>query len=302
MNKSDNFVINRCVSFVIVTLLLSTGLASCGGQTVNMKEAVTSSVSLTDKSLAEDIKLASSATLMKMKGFPDGYIKGVSFPDETAPNLKSIGLDYDGFVVRGVNVLNYEPSGENVELSGLMIFEDGLNRRAGVRFLTKYQVAENGISIQHVSVVPVYTVRPRVEAYVVPFDQSVDQDTISANHTALYGYAVNNAVPVSQLPVGTKDYDVFMFVMDRSSPTSKTIGRISKIKDKQSGFEDATTLLDYNGWKVAVISGEIDPQSSNSLFAKLLHQPGEEAAWFARAARLQGLFGLTVKTQKLASK
>ncbi len=58
-----------------------------------------------------------------------------------------------------------------------------------------------------------------------------------------------------------------------------------------------TTLLDYNGWQVAVISGEIDPHASNTLYAKLLHQPGKEAGWYSRSLRMQGLFGLTSRSQ-----
>ncbi len=297
MNIPVKFQISKKLILLLTGLVLSLGLAGCGGQTVNMKEAVKTSVKLNDSTLAEDIRLASSAILLRMKGFPDGYVKGVSFPDSAAPGLKVIGLDYNGFVMKGVNVLNYEFDGETIELSGLMIFEDGLSRRAGVRFLTHYQIAGTGIHIQHASIIPVYTVQPRVESFVVPFDPTVDQDVISADLTSLYGYAVNNAVPIAQLPAGVGDYDVIMFVMDRSSPTAKTIGRISKTKSIETGFEGATTLIDYNGWQVAVISGEIDPHAGTTLYAKLLHQAGKEAGWYSRFPRMQGLFGLTSRSQ-----
>lgn len=291
---------NRWTRVALMGALVSVALTACGGQTVNMKEAVKASVSLDNQAMPADIKLASSAILMKLKGYGDDSVQGVSFAPAATQHIKAIGLDYDGFVLRGVTILNYEPTAEGTELVGLMVFEDSIGRRAGVRYLTEYQAQGQGIMIQHASVVQVHTVKPRIEAYVVPYDPNVDQAAMSADHNAMYSYAVNNAVPIQNAKPGIGDYDVFLFVMDRSSDTADTKGRVSKNESRGSGYEDATTLLDYNGWKVAVISGELDPLADNTLYAKLLHTPGEEAIWYSRSARLSGLFGLTVKAHNKA--
>lgn len=282
--------------------LLAVGVSACGGQTVNMKQAVESSVSLDNQAMPADIKLASSAILMKIKGYGDDSVQGVNYAPEATKNIKAVGLDYDGFKLRGITIVNYEPTAEGTELVGLMVFEDAIGRRAGVRYLAEYQVGAQGIVIQHASVVQVHTMNPRIEAYVVPFNPNVDQAAISANHNALYTYAVNSSIPLSKAQTGVGDYDVFLFVMDRSSTTSETKGRVSKNDSRGSGFEDATTLLDYNGWQVAVISGELDPKADNTLYAKLLHTPGDEAIWYSRSARLSGLFGLTLKAQAAEEK
>lgn len=280
----------------VAGVVLSVSLTACGGQTVNMEQAAMNAVALSDATLPADIKLVSSAVLMKMKGFPDGFVQGVTFAPEASPNLKAIGMDYNGFVIRGVNIVNYDTTETGTELVGVMVFEDDVGRRAGVRLLAHYQIGDKTISIDHASIVPVYTTRPRIEAYIVPFDPAVDQGAISADHTALYVYAVNHAVAVEALPAGLADYDVFLFQMDRASPTALTAGRISATESPRTGYEDATTVLDFNGWRAAVVSGEINPKANKDLYVKLLHTPGKEAAWYSRTARLRGLFGMTLKT------
>ena len=286
------------LKLTVAGVLLSTSLVACGGQTANMEQASLNAVALSDASLPADIKLVSSAVLMKMKGFPDSFVQGVTFGPEAAPNLKAIGMDYNGFVVRGLNVVNYEILKTGTELVSLVVFEDDLGRRSGVRILAHYQVGAGTIVVSHASVVPVFSTAPRIEAYIVPFDSSVDQAAISADHTALYVYAVNHALKVQDLPAGVRDYDVFLFQMDRASSTALTVGRISATELAVTGYEDATTVLDYNGWRAAIVSGEIDPKANTDLYVKLLHTPGKEAAWYARSARLRGLFGMTLNSVK----
>jgi hypothetical protein len=282
---------------VSMGILLSIALTSCGGQVINMKDAADAAVPLNSQTLPSDVKLVSASILMQMKGFGENQIKGVSYIPGAAQNLKSIGMDFDGFVLKGINIVNYEPMESHTELVGVMVFEDNAGRRAGVRYLADYQIEGQGILMQKASVVPVYTTRPRVEAYLVPYDPVVDMDALSSDHSALYQYAVMHAISIAQAPAETGDYDVFMFAMDRSSETSLGKGRISKDVSKLTGFEGATTVLDFNGWKVAIISGELSPQGNTTLYSKMLHTPGDEGAWFLRSSRLRGLFGLTVKSQ-----
>lgn len=288
----------NALRLAVLSVFVIAAAAACGGQTVDLKQAVETSVTLNDATMPADIKLASAAILMKMKGFDDQRVNGVTFLQGSSDTLKAIGMDYDGFQLKGVSILNYEPTAQGTELAGIFVFEDVIGRRNGVRYLAKYKAQDQGIAIEHASVVQVYTTQPRVEAYLVPYDPNVDQVAISVDHNTLYSYAVNNAITPDQAGEGTADYDMFLFVMDRSSPTSDVKGRISKNTSSRSGFEDATTVLDYNGWKVAVISGEADPKSEDTLYAKLVHFPGEEAPWFARAARLRGLFGMTVNSKE----
>ncbi|MBT4710205.1 MAG: hypothetical protein HOB82_01585, partial [Alphaproteobacteria bacterium] len=108
----------------------------------------------------------------------------------------------------------------------------------------------------------------------------------------LFSYASANAIDPAQTS-GEGDYDVFVFLMDRASDTSTLAGRISQNSSVSDGFEGATTLLDYNGWKVAVISGVFDPSGADSLYAKTVHTPGEEMLALFRTDRLVGLYGLT---------
>jgi len=289
--------LHRWTYALIINVMLGATLTACGGKTVDMSEAMTAAMPLNNKNIPPDVKLAASAVLMKIKGFGDNSVDGVSFSAEAAKNTSVIGLDFDGFTLKGIAVINYEQSKRNTDLVALLLFEDAVGRRAGMRFLVEYQVAGKGINIQHASVAQVFADTPRIEAYVVPFDPDVDPDKISKNHRTLYTYAVNSAVPINRAPAGVGDYDVFVFIMDRSSSTAEVKGRISKNYTPTSGYEGATTMLDFNGWKVAIISGEMDPQSNETLYAKLLYASGKEAAWYNRFEKMRGLFGLTVKAQ-----
>ena len=278
--------------------MLALGLTACGGQTANLEEAAKAAVQLDSAQMPADIKLVSSAMLMQAKGFGADRVEGVTFAPGAADNLKAIGMDYDGFVLAGVNILNYEPSAQTTELAALLLLEDSVGRRTGMRFLAQYAVVGDGVSIQHASQVQVHAMWPRIETYVVPFNPNVDQGAIMADHKTLYMYAVNNAVTIDKAAAGVGDYDVFMFNMDRSSSTSDTTGWISKSDSPKSGYADATTVLDFNGWKVAVVSGEFNPRSmEETLYVKYLHTPGEEAAWYSRTKLLSGLFALTAKAQ-----
>ena len=157
-----------------------------------------------------------------------------------------------------------------------------------MRFLATYDFSRPGITITHARFTPLFARRPVTQAFIVPYNPAVDLAALAADHATLFSFANANAIDPGQTS-GGGEYDVFIFSMDRASDTSTLVGRISQRKSVGDGFEGATTLLDYNGWKVAVISGMFDPSGADSLYAKAVHTPGEEMLALFRTDRLVGL-------------
>ena len=287
---------------IFLALLGLVALAACQTQTVNYERTLPQSVDMGSQALPSDVRLVAAAVLLRMKGVDPSSLPGVSYQVESQAVLQEQGFAYEGFGIEGLVILGYTPhptrsgAAEGRELGALMILRDAANRRAAVRLLAHYGLSDSGVILEQASITHLHPYRPRVEAYLVPSDRLPDHmvGQVVSSHTALHSFAANNAVtPTEAAALGYRSYDLYMFSMDRTSARAKVEGLVSAVRNGTAGFDGGTDMLDYNGWQVAIIQGDFDPNARSPLYGKLVHTPGQEVPLLLRWSRLAGLYGLS---------
>lgn len=294
----------RRIAAVLALAGAATLAAACQPTTIDHQRALPQSVTLDAETLPDDFRLAAAAAVQRLRG-DTRPLPGVQFSDGAGPVLSESGFAYDGFTLSGLVVAAYNPrsfraSGggtvQGREASAILLFADSGGRRAAARMLAHYAPTPGGIVIEHLSTTPLSSVKPRVEAYVVPAERLPDAmvGQVVASHASLFDFAVSQAVtPAEAATLGQQSYDIYLFAMDRGSDTARVSGRISDSRAGNAGYEGATDILDYQGWQVAIIQGDYAPNSAQPLYAKMVVSPGRELPFLLRWDRLAGLFGLT---------
>jgi hypothetical protein len=188
-------------------------------------------------------------------------------------------------------------------IAGKINFEGPLGRRTSALFLSRFKAAENEIIIKEARVEPLYSTNPEPAMFIVPA-ASLPK---SANHypdsyMALFQFAGKKAVlPTSKDVISEEtdkevEYAVFVFLLDRISPSAKLEVKVSDSADKTSvyGYTQATRHLDFNGWRVGILTGKFSLSGRDQekpLCIKAVFIPGKEVGKI-RPPRLIGSYAI----------
>ena len=75
----------------------------------------------------------------------------------------------------------------------------------------------------------------------------------------------------------TVEYAVFIFLLDRISPSAKLEVNVSTDKTSVYGYNKATQYLDFNGWRVGILTGQFSlSDQAEPLYVKAVFMPGKE--------------------------
>ncbi len=171
-------------------------------------------------------------------------------------------------------------------IAGKIDFEGPLGRRASALFLSRFRSAENEIVIKKARVEPLYSTEPEpvmfiVEAASLPKSANLFPDS----HMELFEFAGKKALsPSSKEFVAEEigenvDYAVFVFLLDRISPSADLQVKVSPNKNSLYGYKEATRYLDYNGWRVGILTGQFSLSGwdqAEPLYIKAVFKPGKE--------------------------
>jgi hypothetical protein len=139
MNLQTIIVMPR-ISFTPLALLLAAlTLAAC--KSVDIEAAVQRSTHIDSEALPADVRLATAAVAMTMKGYGPGEVQGVAFADG-APNA--------------------------CKFVGHLVFQDVGNRRIIVGFVATYSVEADRIIVWEATTGTVTPDRPTVSWFLVP--------------------------------------------------------------------------------------------------------------------------------------
>jgi len=136
-------------------------------------------------------------------------------------------------------------------IAGKINFEGPLGRRASALFLSRFRSAEDEIIIKEARVEPLYSTEPEpvmfiVEAASLPKSANLFPDS----HMELFEFAGKKALSPSSKELDAEktgenvDYAVFVFLLDRISPSGQLQVKVSPDKTSVYGYEKATRYLD----------------------------------------------------------
>jgi hypothetical protein len=190
--------------------------------------------------------------------------------------------------------------------SGRMKLEGPLGRTAAMNYHVTYTSSDNTLIADELTLDPVFSGPPEPVLCVIPAEKAPRDETMKpASYNDLLLFAMVNAIdPLDpDLKTGQEnEYVMFVFFLDRVSPSAKVEVSISDEAASMGGYKDATRYLDFEGWRVALLSGKFslsnysvaDPDTgadSPGLFLKALFTPGEEAGML-RLRKKVGLFSV----------
>ena len=246
-----------------------------------------------------DIATVVTAIQQRIIGYDVDRASNVRFANETASAFAETWSFLRGFAPAGTQLYTYETVTDDPAAKtgcGRLDFEGPLGRRASALYETRFRPSADDLMVEENQVNPVYSDFPEPIMFVVPAD--VLPTTYPGNYPELLEFvgerAVNPLTPESISPEKS-EYTIFVFLLDRISPSSKLEVKISNEKTGIRGYKESTMYIDFNGWRVALLSGRFtlfDPEGTNPLYVKAILTPGQQARTKSRAPKPIGLFCL----------
>jgi len=195
-------------------------------------------------------------------------------------------------------------------IAGRINFEGPLGRRASALFLSRFRSAKkNEIVIKEARVEPLYSTKPEPVMFIVPAASlPKSANLFSDSYMELFKFAGEKAIfPSSQEIIAEKteenmEYTVFVFLLDRISPSAELQVKVSTDKTSVYGYKKATRYLDFNGWRVGILTGQFSLSGwdqAEPLYIKAVFIPGKEVGKM-RPPRLIGRYAIH-KPESMAS-
>jgi hypothetical protein len=204
-----------------------------------------------------------------------------------------------GFSAAGAELYTYQRSSGGRITVGRLDFEDALGRRASAQYEVWYRRSgDNALVVDDARVSPVYVPTPQPVMFLVPLG-SLPSDTAMYPTTfvGLLTFVAERAVSVSEMEAmapRNREYAVFVFLLDRVSPSAMLEVKISDETNSFFGYKESTRYLDLEGWRVGILAGRFVPirGDGHPLYVKVVYCAGGEVSWLERRPKLVGLFTL----------
>jgi len=189
-----------------------------------------------------------------------------------------------------------DPSDKTI--AGKINFEGPLGRRTSALFLSRFRSAKNKIVIKEARVEPLYSSKPEPVMFIVPAASlPKSANLFPDSYMELFKFVGRKAVlPSSKEAISEENvkYAVFVFLLDRVSPSAKLEVKVSADKTSIYGYNQATSCLDFNGWRVGILTGRFslsDQGQAEPLYIKAVFMPGKEVGKI-RSPRLIGRYAI----------
>ena len=215
---------------------------------------------------------------------------------------KSLGASKEvepGFKLQSACLRQYAKTGSGADarsVVGRMELQDGLGRRAAVAFEAAYDMQGAQVIVNMVSIHPLFDTKPETVCFVVPAKAvTLNKENHPKSFAAFYQYMGERALDPETIVSGERnDYVMAMFFMNRMSPSAKATLAVSDMPSGIQGYAKDSRYVDYNGWRVGLVSGSLalkNPKTESSVYLKAVYTPGKEAGFF-RMAKLVGVYTL----------
>jgi len=243
-----------------------------------------------------DIAAVVYAAALQMRG-SSVDTSPVSFSAAAQQALREESHIYRGFGRPLYSLLRFVRSDgqENVyDLGVAMFFVDAGLRRSAVYGEFTYALGETQIVAQSARLSPIVPDRPQTVLSIVPADR-VPNDLLQTypTHAELLPWVVVNALSAGEqatVPSGKQPYYIFAASLDRLAEGAKLGIRISDDANGMDGEAGGCMEVDYEGWHVAVLSGQFAFSTTPEFFIKMIYTPGADVKPGKREPRLLGVY------------
>lgn len=294
--------------FTMITCLL--GCTGMNGTFDNIKQQITSigggsqpaPIATSIDQMPPDAASLAVALHERMTGTDRHAAQSVSFSAGAESVLLKESDVFNGFTLSQVELYGHSASLSN----GRMKLESPFGRTASFNYTVKYISSGTTLIVNDITLDPVFSRSSEPVMFVVPAEKIPQNDMMKpASYRDLLQFVVKNAIdPLNPgLESGqAHEYVMFVFFVDRVSPSAKVQVKISDEEHSYDGYKDSTHYLDFDGWRVAFLSGKFrlsnkniaNPRTlsnSKGLFLKAIFTPGKEGGMLRLRKRV-GLFAV----------
>ena len=275
MRSSDNYFGSNPFRFSLAILLLLVPLSLLGA-----KHDI---VSLQPNDLPSDVVSVSNMLIGTMR-HRSNTPQDVEIVEGARKALTEPGFSYEGFNVSHYSLVEYRSVGKAKEGRSLKLalrFDDELGRSAMAIVSAIYRTVGDKLRIEYATLREQHPQTPTVQLFAVPtkkFPKSIKK--VASSYLKLYQFAVDNAVPVSDMRKVSKRrqrYVILAFVGERMPPDAKLDLLLDSQAEGLSGSSHGAQLLDYKGWRVLSLPVSLTLRNAPAYFLKVIYTPGATA-------------------------
>ncbi len=222
-----------------------------------------------------DMALVTTAIVARMRG-SETKTNPVVFAPRLANRLLEKTFRYDGFHVDVITISFIGPANSweaGRRLYGTILFTDELGRRAATSFGVEYLFDDGEIYVSDVALDVVSPPEPEVRIFLLPAEKASQMfGGAVPSHLDLLAFIAEHALDVS-LATGTCSCVVAVVSMDRTPANASLYANVSDVRDGSKIVLGAHYLMEFEGWRVALLEGEIDLGSDSIMDIQALYAP-----------------------------
>ncbi len=189
---------------------------------------------------------------------------------------------------------------KNRILNADLFFKDSIGRSVAYSIKTKYSIKRNKIIILSLRIYDKFTNAKDTACFILPTKKYINFSgkNLPRNFYKLYRYAAINAITPEQAYRyrGKSKWTIIVFILNRLSNSAQiTLGISDNKNSSDLEYKNYTKYINYNGWRVGIISGNfhlLQPDSLRALYAKVIFKPGKESSEsiFLKKAKPIGIY------------
>lgn len=221
-----------------------------------------------------DIALVTTAIVARMRADDVPETAPVVFAPNMDSRLHETSFRYEGFYIDSITVSFIGPANgleKGRRVYGTLQFADQLGRRAATAFGVEYVFDDEEIYVSDVALNLAVPVEPDIRLYLLPTEKASEMLREAANdHLALMAFIAAHALDVSSAN-GMCNCAIIATTFDRIPGDAHLYASVSNARNGEKVVMGSHYLLDYDGWRVAVLDGHLDLKPSSDLRIEALY-------------------------------
>lgn|GEM_PF-2464864 len=228
-----------------------------------------------------DIALVATAIAARMRVDDALETPPVVFAPDMADRLHERSFRYEGFYVDSITLTYMGPaSGPEAgrRLFGTFQFADEMGRRTAAGFGVEYVFDGEEIFVSDVALNLATPVDPDIRLYLLPTDKASEMlENATDNHLELMAFVAEHALDVNNAS-GICSCAIVAATFDRLPGNAHLYASASNTVSGEKITLGSHFLLDFDGWRVALLDGQIDLSPNSHMTIEALYAPAPKAS------------------------
>jgi len=228
-----------------------------------------------------DIALVATAIAARMRVDDALETPPVVFAPNMAGRLHEQTFRYEGFYVDSITLTYMGPATgpePGRRLFGTFQFEDEMGRSTAAGFGVEYVFDDEEIYVSDVALNLATPVDPDIRLYILPTDKASEMlENASDNHLELMAFIAEHALDVNNAS-GICGCTIVAATFDRLPGDAHLYASASNSESGEKITLGSHFLLDFDGWRVALLDGQIDLSPNSKMTIEALYAPAPKAS------------------------